>query len=273
MESSRLDKDIISQPELWRLVILVSESALDVALYPPVVREEMIWRSFPYDSAATSQLKAIEDIVYDNPLLLCDFKQVDCIIDNTSRQILPNISDEDAEVLFIANQDESEGEIELYGTGFENARVALVQDAQIKAFFRRTFFNIRFDSRVAVLCRYLATNPGSESSQRLYAITRAHRLTLIVADGNRLLMANDFKFNTDADAAYYILASMQQLGLAQDAAEILISSSGVPANTLAEILRRYVASVKALPFPMLRYRATKSTLQAPIDLIIRPLCE
>ena len=82
MNSGKLDKEMISQPELWRLALIVSADRLDVALYPPLTREEIIWRSFAFDPDAPSQLRAIEDIIYANPLLLSDFKRVDCIIDN-----------------------------------------------------------------------------------------------------------------------------------------------------------------------------------------------
>ena len=62
MIPGKLDKELISQPELWRLVLMVSPESLYVALYPPVAREEIMWREFRFDAAAPSPLKALEDI-------------------------------------------------------------------------------------------------------------------------------------------------------------------------------------------------------------------
>ena len=235
MESGRLDKEMISQPELWRLVLLVGADRLDVALYPPVAREEMIWRTFPYDHAAESPLKALEDIIYDNPLLLCDFRT--------------------------------------YPAVAGNAVAVTERDADVTAFLQRTFYNIRFDSRLAMLCRYFLGEATGTKPTRVYVPVRRNRLTVIAFEGQRLLMANDFRFSSDTDAAYYIMASLSNLGIDPAEADISVGTVGASSEELTDILRRYIPSLRPLPFPTLRYRASKSTLQAPYELIIRPLCE
>lgn len=273
MESARLDKDMISQPELWKLVLMIGDERLEAGLFPPVAREEMIWRSYRFDPAAPSKLKALEDIIYDNPLLLCDFKQVDCIIDYTSQTLLPaGLDDTSAETLYRACTDTTDLP-ETYATGCSNAVVALSQEPDIRAFITRTFFNVKFDSRIAALCRYFTSEQSRIKGMRMYVPVRDRRLTVIALDGDRLLMANDFRFNSDMDAAYYILASMQQLGMDADNATVAVGSAGSVTDGLMDTLRIYLPEVRPLPFPMLRYRATKHTLQAPLDIIIRPICE
>ena len=53
-----LDKDLIAQPQLWSLVLMPGDERLDVALIPPVADEEMIWRTFAFDSATPDRRKA-----------------------------------------------------------------------------------------------------------------------------------------------------------------------------------------------------------------------
>ncbi len=57
-----LDKDLIAQPQLWSLVLMPGDERLDVALLPPVADEEMIWRTFAFDSATPDRCKALEDV-------------------------------------------------------------------------------------------------------------------------------------------------------------------------------------------------------------------
>lgn len=281
MESGRLDKEMISQPELWRLVLLVGADRLDVALYPPVAREEMIWRTFPYDHAAESPLKALEDIIYDNPLLLCDFRRADCLLDNNSTLLMPADMEPGAiaAMMRAADADAPAGKavdesmLDIYPAVAGNAVAVTERDADVTAFLQRTFYNIRFDSRLAMLCRYFLGEATGTKPTRVYVPVRRNRLTVIAFEGQRLLMANDFRFSSDTDAAYYIMASLSNLGIDPAEADISVGTVGASSEELTDILRRYIPSLRPLPFPTLRHRASKSTLQAPYELIIRPLCE
>lgn len=280
MNATTLDKDAIQQTELWKLALNIASDHIDIALYPPLAREEIIWRSFAFDQNAPTELRAVEDIIYDNPLLLSDFKRVDCIIDNVPAIPIPSDADTDiATAIYThataenATQD-FDNEIELYDAGVENARIAIVQQRDIRAFLLRTFYNARFDSSLASICRHFALNVDAPKGPAIYAPINGNRLTVIALDGKQLLMANDFRFEKEIDAIYYILASAKQLGLDPEKTPVFVSP-GTPDNpeTLLPILAPYMPLTAPIPFPTLRYRASKATLQAPLPLLIRPLCE
>lgn len=279
MDAGRLDKDLISQPEHWKLTLMLSADRLVAALYPPVNREEMIWRSFDFDRSAPGTLRALEDIIYDNPLLLSDFKRVDCIIDNVPSLLLPSRLPEEAiENAYrksVAGASES-GEMELFPSGDNDVTVTLVQDPMMRSFITRTFYNVRFDSRIAALCRFFTGRAEAPQSPAVYAIDSHRRLTVIATDaGHHILMANEFSYSQPVDAAYYLLASMQHLELDPATTAVSISSpaSSPDTGSLQQMLQPYLPLMGALPFPTLRYRASKTTLQAPFDLLIRPICE
>lgn len=277
MERSRLEKDMIAQPELWRMMLIVSPCRLDVALYPPVSREELIWRSYDLDPVAGTALKALEDVIYDNPLLLSDFKSVGCVVDYGSWLVAPSEASEAdcRELLAHIYSDDimEDGDIEIYETGASNARIALVQDPKIKAFLSRTFYNIKFVERKAALCRYFVAYPEGLATTRVCVTFRSDTLTLIALDGDRLLLANDFHYNTASDAAYYILACVQTLGLDPDVTDVAVSGDLPLDERVEPILRKFIPGVKPVPFPMLRYRVSKNTLHAPLDLLISQQCE
>lgn len=277
MISTALDKELISQPELWKLTLLVSAQRLDVALYPPVPREEMIWRSFELDASAGAPLKALEDIIYANPLLLSDFKSVDCLIDNTPEILLPaGLTTEEAAMLYRRSTVDSsdnewpDDELELYPAADEKVVVALRQNPEIKAFLRRTFYNIRFNSRLALLSDYLLTSSKSTAPTIIGVFTRNSRLTLIALRDGDILLANNLYYENNLDALYYILAVRRLLGLDPQATPII--TSPVP-QSFTQVLREHVTSLGAIPFPMLRFRTTPATLQAPFELLIQSICE
>jgi len=282
MNSGRLDKDTISQPELWKLALTVRESRLDVALFPPVTRQEMIWRTYPFDTSAAGNLNAIENVIYDNPLLLSDFKSVDCIIDNTPELLLPSALPSaqlagcyDRSTTSVKQDATDPFDIETFATGDPDCCVAVCQTPGIRAFFTRTFYNVRFDSRLAALCRYFIIHrSGQHDVPEINVILLDNRLTLIATDSNRLLMANNFTFIKEIDAAYYILASISSLGLDRETVDVHISPAINERNdSLHNILCRFIPHTSPIPFPMLRYRASRQTLHAPFELITRPICE
>lgn len=282
MNSDPLYKDLIAQPELWKLALLLSPDRLDVALYPPVTREEMIWRSFAFDPAAPDKLRALEDIIYDNPLLLSDFKRVDCIIANApSIALPPELDEDDATAAYDLAADTSAVEpaapLELFPTGSSDGAVmAIRQSTAMRSFITRTFYNVRFDCRLAALCRYFTGRAEAPHTPALYAIDADSCLTAIALDSDRrLLLANEFAYTKPVDAAYYILAVMQQLGMPRTDTAVCISTPATAdtPESLREILRPHLPQAGALPFPTLRYRASRTTLQAPFSLLIRPICE
>lgn len=277
MEQALLEKDSIVQPELWSLQMLLSPGRLDVGLYPPMQREEMIWRSFRLDeSASGGMLKALEETIYSNPLLLSDFKRVECVVD-TAHSVLcpPELSLEQAESVtegMWGDDTEHRGELACCPTGADNAVMYMAVDADVEAFLRRTFYNIKFLERKAQLCRYLISHPGSESECRLYAVIDAYRLIVIAMQGEKLQVANSFAFGAAADAAYYTLACGAMLGWDMQRCDVRYWGKMEEQDTFVGLLRRYVPSVKPLSFPVMRYRVNKNIMSAPLDLLITGQC-
>lgn len=279
MLQGKLDKDSIAQSQLWRLALMPDNDFLHVALYPPVAREEIVWRSFPLDPAAPSPLKALEDIIYDNPLLLSEFRRVDCVIDDESTLIVPaSIDPEHYELLIDGAAPQmagAAGDVEVSPLA-PNATLISRPDADVTAFLRRTFFNISFKPRLALLSSYLLKHTEGLAARRAIVLIHGHRMTLMAFEGQNLMIANDFKHESPADAAYYLLASLQQIGFDAGSPEVSVALFGDSLSepgSLNKLLKPYVAGLCQLPFPTLRFRASKSTLQAPFPLIILPICE
>ncbi|MCM1402142.1 MAG: DUF3822 family protein [Bacteroides sp.] len=278
MIQEKLEKELISQPELWRLALMPGAQSLEIALYPPVAREEIMWRNLEYSTNQAEQLKALEEAVYDNSLLLSDFRRVDCILDVPERIIVPaEVTTEDAEKLLIAQNPAmtNNREIMQFPLG-EQEKLVLAPEADFIAFLKRTFYNVKFHSRQAILINYFSEHLKEFNDRCAVVLVRNKQLTLIAFEKEKLMAANDFKFETNTDAAYYVLASLQSIGFTPNEEEFDVAFYGqslTDENSVAGILRKYVKNLKAVPFPTLRFRASKLTLQSPFPLLILPTCE
>lgn len=275
MQQGVLDKEMIAQPELWRLVLMPGDDRLDVALLPPVSGEEMIWRTFPYGHAASGRLKALQDVVYENPLLLSDFKTVECIADCGTFMAMPAGMDirtiEETGHMVLAPDDEG---CHMVTSGCEATNAVVTQwiDSDIYGFLCRTFYNISFHSRMARLIDYLLASAGDDcDAGAVHVLVRADELTLVINRGRELLCANSFRFRGDSDAVYYILAAVSALGLEPGSIPVYIGGENVQA--MCGTFSTYLPGTVAMSVPPLRFRAGRNTLAAPFDFLIRQSCE
>lgn len=271
---TRLSSLTIPQPELWRLALTITGRKFGVALFPPVAREEIFWEEYEFDSSAQSILKALEDIVYDHPVLLSDFRRVDCVFDLEDKVLIPMEVDENsAETMAEAVLPyDSTREIMLFPMG-SRARCAMSVDEQVLSFLKRTFYNINFHSCYGILARHFERILPSEESKDVILMFGDGKLTFWGFDSGALMLANDYDYESPTDAAYYIFASMAQLGFMDEngktyAKVMVYGENAMQGDSVTEFIKRYLPDVSALPFPTIRFRAGRNTLNIPYPVLL-----
>lgn len=275
MESERLDKDLIADATRWRLAMKIGHDVIDVVAYSPIEDNSLIQRRIPLNNATLTPLKAIEEAVYDNPLLLSDFGRIQCLIDTPDVVVAPKEAgqldaDTLADILSTARP-EFDGEVETNLLPASNAVIVTGIPREISRFLRRTFVNLDVQHHLTPLCRYFLNSSRRVNTPRVYANLREGSMDVVAVDRDRLLMANTFAFTSPDDAAYYIVASRRSLGL--DKAEMYLSGDAAVREQLAPLLRRVIPAVMPVIFPSTMFRAGKEAMTAPFELIILPLCE
>lgn len=272
MQQRKLDKELIAQPELWRMALLISSQNLDVALYPPVESEEAIFCSFALNPDAPTLLKAVEDVVYDNPLLISDFKSIVGFIDSDAFLLVPDeVPQECHEDLLIAGAQAPQAAWRAIATkASSGVSLVMAADEELCRFLSRTFFNISLRHPLATLIQLLARNGAGTRS---YSVFYRKRMQLVTFDELNLLSANTFTYSEPMDAVYYVLASRQILGL--DAVKHTQYYAGQPesVDSVVPILRSYITQLLPPEMPPLPYRVTRNTLNANYLLTMLPLCE
>ncbi len=276
----RLDKDLVADPSIYNLLLRLGPTQLDAAIYSVVSDNSFLHRSYPLRSPGRTPASMLEEAVYDNPLLLADFRRVYCIVETPRVMMIPSPlpdSPEDADIprrLFAMQWPDFDGDVRVSPDGTTNSSVVWGLDRDTARFLARTFTpDLRLDAHLTPLVRYFAARPGRGNSARAIANLRQGSMDLIVLRGTRLLMANTFAFRTPDDARYYILASMQSLGLDPHLDELLLAGSQTLREQLSPMLREYVARVMPVIFPPQMFKAGMEALGAPFDMIVTPLCE
>lgn len=260
---------------ICNLVMRVGPARFEAAVYTAVGEGEFRLFSFPLGLSGRAPLDAIQEAVYDTPLLLSDFRRSFCIIETPHILITPSeIPEADAARLFALQWPEAKGRVRHTGIGVSNARMTYAIDPGLEGFFSRTFSpEMQVEPALAPLVKYLSTRSGRGSSARMVCNLRPESLDLIVLQGSHLRMANTFRYDKPMDAFYYIMASRKSLGLDPATDEMYLTGTQHVREQLSPMLQRYIARVMPVIFPPQMFNAGREALTAPFDMIVTPICE
>ena len=273
MLEGKLDKDMVADTAICDMLVRVSAGRVDVAVYSVVSDNSLVYRSFAVSSPA-SLLKTLEEVVYDNPLMLCEFRKVHILVDTLDYMMIPASTGEaDAREMFMTMHPGYDGTVELCDTSTRNAVVVYGIDRDLSGFLHRTFVGATVMPHILPLTRYFSSKPGRGNSRRMICNFRQSAMDIVVLDGNSMLQANTFTFRAPMDAVYYILASRSLHGLDPYGDELLLAGDQQLREEVAPVLRTYISRVMPALFPPQMFRAGKEAMKAPFDMVVAPLCE
>ncbi len=274
-ENTALNKELIDNPQLWKLALRVEKTALQVVLYNIIEDNSLIYRKIEFDKASTSLQKSLEEAIYENPLLLSDFARIDCVIETDCFAIVPpEISTiEVQEKIISASFPEFDGEIVPCPITEQSATIVMGVESEIIGFIRRTFNNPRLHHHLSPLCRYFMHKSQAGNSTKMYACISQGNIDVMAFAGGNLLMANTFAYRYPIDAVYYIMACRQILKLDNSSNELFLAGSPSARESIASTLRQHLTYVMPVIFPSAMFKAGKEAMKAPFDLIVLPLCE
>ena len=274
-QDNKLDKDLIKNTHLWRLIMRIDDKKLHVVLFCSLEDNSLIYREIQFDGAAQSLQKALEEAIYENPLLLSDFDRVDCIIETNKFTIIPSeIDNSDVkERIFKETFTSFDGEIIENNLIGLNANILMGMQRDLLNFIRRTFNNPNIFHNLTPLCQFFHKKSRSGNAAKMYAHLHDNHLDLIAFDKDSLRLANSFKFRDPMDAVYYIIACRKMLNLDDSNDEMLIAGNNTAREAITATLREYLAYVMPVIFPSEMFKAGKDAFNAPFDLIVLPICE
>jgi hypothetical protein len=274
MTAQTLNKELIENPALWRLLLLIDDDNLVVVANSTVEDSSLIHVKLPYDSAAASPIRAIEDVIYSNPLLLSDFNKVECIVRSKHFLIVPTATDEQSANV-IAGKLWNDNSLSIITDEVANlcANIVWAVDAQLVNFLVRTFNNPRIVHHLTPLARYFSRKSRLGNSGKMYVNLRRNYLDVIAFNGGKVSLINSYEYQDKDDATYFVLAVANEAGFNLDDDELMICGDVALREQIMPELRRFVNYVMPVIFPSAMFRAGKEALNAPFELILLPLCE
>lgn len=260
MTATALTKDLIADTALWRLIVRIDPRRLRAMLIGPDSVERSVL--FHSEELTDASVKALENAVYDNPLLLSDFAAIDVIFSTPEIVICPAGASELRERMVNAMLPDYDTPRRIEGEAFGPAEVAYAADADIYNFAARTFAAARFHHSLAIDARWLTYRNGL--SAHVYALCEEPgEMNLVEFDSaGQIFILSRPQVHSAADCAYYILAS-------ELPAPVSVGGESELRNETCGILRRMRPDATILPLtlPEDLLRLRQLAPQASFDML------
>lgn len=270
-----LDKDMIKEPRMWQLVMEPGPDTLSVMLFSPIEHHSLISEEIPLDKT-TSPTKAFQEAVYDNPLLLADFRKVTILLPSTRFMAVPDILDtpEAREEVFrrafpASEADNPEEILAEELPGMSATMLTAIPAAQL-GFLRRTFNNPLLSHPLTPLALYFKAKHPTRPRGKMIANLRRGRCDVVILGDTSPLVLNSFPVRDPMDAVYYIMACREGLGLSPTD-EIILAGDNPSRGAVSPVLRRFIRYVMPAIFPSTMFRAGRAALRTPFEMIVAPL--
>lgn len=205
--------------------------------------------SIPLD---TDDVRALEETVYDNPLLVAPFGRVDILLRSADTMAIPAGLGADAVRTALAAPImgvDTDTHTVVADAVDENYALAYPVRTAVLNFLRRTFDGASMAHPLTALARYFGQRSILGNSGKLYVNIRPGGLDLLAWAAGGPAALTSVSADTVDDMVYFILAVMQRAGLSTADDQILLcGDAGIRAGLMTQ-LRRFAASVMPVIMP------------------------
>lgn len=262
----------IENPHLWTLTLFVDDRHIHFMLHNDKEHDSLICRDIEIGkwSDDDERLRAVENAVYDNPLLLNEFKRINVSVDSMQFIFLPPGygTDEDARRAFDVAFPDASGDFVVSRGNNCRADVAFMLPQGLHQFLRRTFSNATVRLHIETMCSYFRGKTNTSNISKVAAYIRNGRIDVCAYRRGQLQMANTYVCRTNDDAIFYILAVWNMLGLDVRSDEIQLAGDKAVRNAITPRLREYVTYVVPVMVPPAAMRMASDAAKAPLNLLI-----
>lgn len=276
-----LDKEMIKDPRMWQLVLEPTADSLWVMAFSPI-DHLLISRRLPLEASKLSTAltalsnKALEEVIYDNPLLLSDFRKVSILMPAERFIVVPDLLDDsmaaDALHKLYPSACDSDGSLELLIDELPGMKARMVYElpSATAGFLRRTFSHPSiFHTLTPTALFFHAKHPNPPRGKMMVNL-RENRLDLVALAEDTPLLLNSFPIRDPMDAVYHIMAVREKFRIPADR-EIILAGNTDERAAVSPILRRFVRYVMPAIFPSAMLRAGRAALRTPFEMVVLPL--
>ena len=261
----------IEHPEVWELLVSIDGKQVNYILHSPSVPGSLI-----IDGAelTADTLQALEDAIYDNEVLLNEYKRVRVVVHSQHFVLLPiDTPDDDCVALVHQAFPTDQGDVVLNVMSASNVKLVFLVPHGMQAFLGRTFNYPIVYHHMWPLCEHFKGIEAAGGLSRMFLNVNEGRMDMAIYRRGELMCANSYTFTSNEDATYYALNAWRSYGLDQLADEIQLLGDNTVRNEMTPHLRQYVKHVMPAVYPAAAMQLGHNAMQAPLELILLALCE
>lgn len=264
----------IQQPEHWTLLLALRSEKLCYALFSPRQDNSLIAGELAID-ASSGYLTSLENVVYDNPVLLDDYGTVRILVDVPHFSLLPPdvVDEQQAEDLLRVMYAQVDVDVVLSAMPHCGVGLAFDVPADVLAFMQRTFNMAPVYHHLQPLCEHYARFCKTSSVSRMFLNFHDNRMDMVVFKQSSLQMINSFEVRNANDASFMALHAWESLAMDVHSDELQLTGDKAIRDEVTQHLRQYVSYVMPAIFPVAAMRLSHDAQLVPFDLVTLALCE
>ena len=261
----------IQHPDVWELVVSIDDKQVKYILFTPTVANSLILGEVTF---VDDTLQALEDAIYDTPVLLNEYKRVRVIVHSRHFVFLPGeTTDEDAMSLVRLAFPDQDVDAAVCAIPHHGVKIAYLMPKGMQAFLGRTFTYPLVCHHLMPLCGYfMEQNRGSDIS-RMFVNLQDDKMDVAIYRSGELVCANTYPFINTQEATYFALNAWRTHGLDQLTDELQLMGDNDVRAAMTPYLRKFVKFVMPAVYPAAAMRMGRNAMQAPLELILLGLCE
>lgn len=241
-----LTKDMISDKERWALSLLLTKQTLHVKAVRAIGTPAAICESLPLSAAAEIPNSAFQEIIYENPLLLGNFRSTTILVDTEEYFVAPSESvSDDASLAAAVKQmglDDAD-QVTLTAELDDFNTLCFNVDKNTYRFISRTFPTAALSHPIASLARHFRQKARQGNAAKVFVDLNAHNFHVLTYDRMGLVSAGSFEATAAADITYYTLMSAQAANIDPTRDQFILSGPNDLRSMLTPALRPFAAFV------------------------------
>lgn len=232
--------DVCTDHRRSRLTMEISAHGIEVMLRC-LYDEHPLHAVIPISAPAPLSAKAVEEAVYANPLLLCDFESVDIIL-RTPATVIPGGYTPDTAL--------HQGCTAVAGeTSVADMNAVNYVDSDTLKFLQRTFTGARIRGHLGAVVDAMMRYRGRSNREMTYVQLLPHATDVIVMTHGGVQHAASYGVTAPQDSIYFVLAAVEATGFDRVEGEMVLCGSAELREQVIHTLRTYVNSVMPMIHP------------------------
>lgn len=230
----------IDDVSLWKLYILLSRKGITAVFRNEQTKETITMLHETLSDVDEESLGRIQDIIYENPVLLNDY-QTTIILDSNHFIIAPsNQIQNDEDALDVMETVYPNDNADLWADRIGEETIIFLTPEGLQSFINRTFPTAEVKFRLSPAITHFRHSKSMGSGKTMQVNILDGEIEIVAFKNSRLLLANIFACKEPADAIYYILNAWTILGFDSQNDELRLTGDKTIREHIMPTLRKYV---------------------------------